>query len=175
MAPASDPKISWSDSFPLGLCAGDCDTDDECEGDLVCFEHEPNQAVPGCRGGEDNDSKTDYCIVSDTSNASNATDAPSIDVTAPEAVIDQVTDSGADSPVDRIVAKEGGSNALLISLLTVGLVGTALASTMVYKMRKSKRKQLHSTDLESGDDTSSKNLASKFSIFRKTTLSSQAV
>jgi predicted ThiF/HesA family dinucleotide-utilizing enzyme len=37
-------------SFPLGECSGDCDSDDECFGDLVCFERNGTEAVPGCAG-----------------------------------------------------------------------------------------------------------------------------
>lgn len=38
---------------------GDCDSDDDCEGNLVCFQTEKVKTVPGCKGvaGED----IDYC------------------------------------------------------------------------------------------------------------------
>lgn len=53
------PSISWGgDVRPLGICAGDCDTHDDCADGLACFVHEANMAVPGCSGGEDNDSLT---------------------------------------------------------------------------------------------------------------------
>ena len=53
-----------SEVFPLGLCQGDCDSDDECEGDLVCFQREAYQAVPGCSGGESEDKGLDFCVSS---------------------------------------------------------------------------------------------------------------
>ena len=48
--------------YPLGLCRGDCDNDQECLGNLVCYQRDSFQAVPGCLGGEGDSSKTDYCI-----------------------------------------------------------------------------------------------------------------
>ena len=56
------PKVSWSLTFPLGLCEGDCDTDEDCQDGLVCFQRNEFESVPGCIGGEENESKTDYCI-----------------------------------------------------------------------------------------------------------------
>ena len=53
---------SPSNVFPLGLCEGDCDDDDECAPGLVCFQRDPNEPVPGCSGGLDDSSRTDYCI-----------------------------------------------------------------------------------------------------------------
>mmetsp|Transcript_42186 Transcript_42186/g.88547 ORF Transcript_42186/g.88547 Transcript_42186/m.88547 type:complete len:348 (+) Transcript_42186:248-1291(+) len=53
--------------FPLGRCQGDCDHDNECSGDLICFTRgEKDEGncmgkVPGCAGqGETND---DYCTI----------------------------------------------------------------------------------------------------------------
>lgn len=49
--------------FPLQECQGDCDTDDDCDGDLVCFQRdEGGGAVPGCLGGENAVSRTDFCV-----------------------------------------------------------------------------------------------------------------
>jgi glucose/arabinose dehydrogenase len=39
-------------SFPLKRCQADCDNDNECEGDLVCFQRIANETVPGCFGYE---------------------------------------------------------------------------------------------------------------------------
>jgi hypothetical protein len=50
-----------ADAYPLGLCVGDCDTDDQCAEGLFCFLHVANTAVPGCIGGEEDNSRTDYC------------------------------------------------------------------------------------------------------------------
>lgn len=48
----------------LGHCAGDCDNDDECAGDLVCHQRDGTANVPGCGGygptyGVSN---YDYCV-----------------------------------------------------------------------------------------------------------------
>mmetsp|Transcript_12012 Transcript_12012/g.28728 ORF Transcript_12012/g.28728 Transcript_12012/m.28728 type:complete len:586 (+) Transcript_12012:138-1895(+) len=46
----------------LGRCEGECDIDDDCEGDLVCYQKNDCVYVPGCRGGEYDYSYTDYCV-----------------------------------------------------------------------------------------------------------------
>jgi hypothetical protein len=38
------------DVYPLPICSGDCDTAEDCEGDLVCFQRAMDEPVPGCRG-----------------------------------------------------------------------------------------------------------------------------
>jgi glycoprotein endo-alpha-1,2-mannosidase len=48
-------------AYPLGLCVGHCDNDDQCAEGLECFKRDPNTAVPGCIGGEKDNSRTDYC------------------------------------------------------------------------------------------------------------------
>lgn len=47
---------------PLSRCEGDCDSDDDCEGDLVCFQRSDCMYAPGCDGGIDDYSRTDYCV-----------------------------------------------------------------------------------------------------------------
>ena len=49
--------------MPLGLCEGDCDNNSECKTGLVCFNRTARQAVPGCIGGETDNTPTDYCIL----------------------------------------------------------------------------------------------------------------
>ena len=46
-------------SEQYGLCEGDCDSDDDCQGSLVCFQRDEYTPVPGCdgEGGYDKD----YC------------------------------------------------------------------------------------------------------------------
>lgn len=41
------------------MCQGDCDRDQECEGDLVCYERNGVMRVPGCLGQGAAD--RDYC------------------------------------------------------------------------------------------------------------------
>lgn len=48
--------------FPLGECEGDCDENLDCAGDLICYQRNANEAVPGCDGGQDESTGTDYCI-----------------------------------------------------------------------------------------------------------------
>jgi hypothetical protein len=59
------PSISYqgqrnNPSQPLDLCEGDCDSDADCVPGLICFQRNPGQPVPGCRGFDG--SRTDYCI-----------------------------------------------------------------------------------------------------------------
>lgn len=39
-----------SSRFPMAACQGDCDTDSDCIGDLVCFQRGGLEEVPGCMG-----------------------------------------------------------------------------------------------------------------------------
>ncbi|CAB9505694.1 expressed unknown protein [Seminavis robusta] len=63
--PPNLPELTTSgndgtfDVYPLTECSGDCDTDDDCEGDLVCFQRQMDEPVPGCSG--DGDMSIDYC------------------------------------------------------------------------------------------------------------------
>eukprot|EP00492_Amphilonche_elongata_P001940 TRINITY_DN2259_c0_g1_i1.p1 TRINITY_DN2259_c0_g1~~TRINITY_DN2259_c0_g1_i1.p1 ORF type:complete len:154 (+),score=24.49 TRINITY_DN2259_c0_g1_i1:158-619(+) len=45
----------------LGLCQGDCDNDDQCEGDLKCFQREEGTPIPGCSGSANG--AWDYCYI----------------------------------------------------------------------------------------------------------------
>jgi hypothetical protein len=50
---------SPSDKFPLGMCQGDCDNDDDCELESVCRQRSGYEVVPGCEGlGSEG---VDYC------------------------------------------------------------------------------------------------------------------
>jgi hypothetical protein len=57
-ATAADPEHL----YPLGRCQGDCDEDSHCMEGLKCYQREANTFVPGCRGGEQDGSGSDYCI-----------------------------------------------------------------------------------------------------------------
>ncbi len=47
----------------LGRCEGNCNSDEDCSGDLVCYERNGYQPVPGCMGGSDGVQHFNYCIV----------------------------------------------------------------------------------------------------------------
>jgi len=52
------PNIS---NLPLHLCQGDCDSDDDCVDDLICYTKAFNESsVPGCSGVSI--TRTDHCI-----------------------------------------------------------------------------------------------------------------
>ena len=48
-------------AFPLGMCRGDCDNDNECAGNLVCFQRDGNEPVPGCSMGSSSYIGIDFC------------------------------------------------------------------------------------------------------------------
>ena len=66
----------------LDLCQGDCDYDTDCKGSLICYKRTNFQSIPGCAGGELEESRTDFCIEdpnallfsSDNANNSNQND-----------------------------------------------------------------------------------------------------
>ncbi|CAJ1897025.1 unnamed protein product [Cylindrotheca closterium] len=60
--PVELPHLVISETFPLGLCEGDCDSNDDCDHDLVCYQRSGFQDVPGCSGGSLDGSRTDYCV-----------------------------------------------------------------------------------------------------------------
>lgn len=54
---------NWNNSgFPLNECEGDCDRNRDCKGNLICFQREGTELVPGCIGGESESPRTDYCV-----------------------------------------------------------------------------------------------------------------
>lgn len=53
---------SPSSAFPLKKCEGDCDSDDDCAGNLVCFQRSGSQSVPGCSGGSSYKESHDFCV-----------------------------------------------------------------------------------------------------------------
>jgi hypothetical protein len=70
-----------ADAFPLHRCQGDCDSDNDCEDGLICFQRNSNQAIPGCTGGEENPMMTDYCVLD--LRGDGYTDAPTSKQTTP--------------------------------------------------------------------------------------------
>ena len=51
--------IGKDPSSPLGLCEGDCDSNNHCAGSLTCFQRNSYEAVPGCKGN--GTPGRDYC------------------------------------------------------------------------------------------------------------------
>lgn len=50
-----------SDAFPLNMCEGDCDADEDCDGELLCFKRNGDEEIPGCTGSAV--SGEDYCFL----------------------------------------------------------------------------------------------------------------
>eukprot|EP00980_Cylindrotheca_fusiformis_P003621 scaffold814_cov100-Cylindrotheca_fusiformis.AAC.3 len=55
------PRLSWSLTFPLQQCQGDCDYDSDCQDNLICFQRNELIPIPSCLGNDW--SRTDYCIL----------------------------------------------------------------------------------------------------------------
>jgi len=47
---------------PLAMCEGDCDYDSDCKGDLICFQRDGDESVPGCDDSEYATTGYDYCV-----------------------------------------------------------------------------------------------------------------
>jgi hypothetical protein len=60
----STPLVCTLNISFLTLLSGDCDIDSDCAGSLVCYQRDRGdfQPVPGCDGGENDGSRTDYCV-----------------------------------------------------------------------------------------------------------------
>jgi hypothetical protein len=50
-----------SSSNPCPACHGDCDEDSDCIGDLVCFQRDSGEAVPGCIDAGGTQANHDFC------------------------------------------------------------------------------------------------------------------
>lgn len=66
--PVGPPKPvwnrGWEPGFLLDNCEGDCDEDSDCLPGLKCFSRETaGAAVPGCFGGDEDSTLTDYCYI----------------------------------------------------------------------------------------------------------------
>eukprot|EP00980_Cylindrotheca_fusiformis_P020187 scaffold7266_cov71-Cylindrotheca_fusiformis.AAC.3 len=57
--------LRFGTTFPLGHCEGDCDANQDCQDGMVCFQRNNNVMVPGCQGGHNDGTLTDYCIFKD--------------------------------------------------------------------------------------------------------------
>jgi len=68
LPPGSDDLIVVADDnvvpFSLQKCQGDCDSDGDCDYDLVCFQRDSGPDVPGCNGNADElgGGDEDYCV-----------------------------------------------------------------------------------------------------------------
>ena len=82
--------VAWSPSQPLNECQGDCDTDQDCAGDFVCFPATGASQVPGCKGNPWSFPFSDFCVLPQKEQAeiittqvptTNATQVPDVNAT----------------------------------------------------------------------------------------------
>ena len=76
--PISQPGVvnyvgECGSSYSCGLCEGDCDTDSDCEGSLVCYQRSGFEAVTGCsgEGGPRDVFGKDICALPEVQNVGN--------------------------------------------------------------------------------------------------------
>lgn len=102
--PTSQPGVvnyvgeCGSSTYLCGLCEGDCDSDSDCEGDLVCMQRESYEGVSGCTGeGGDRDMYgKDVCVSVTAPTPSAPTPTP------PTVVVDYVGNPCNDFFPDRL-------------------------------------------------------------------------
>ena len=85
------------DAFPLQLCEGDCGDDEDCETGLYCFQRFPNDPVPGCIGGDSDNSRTDYCTDGRDDNGNAISSPPTLPPT-PYPTITPTTEAPVSTP-----------------------------------------------------------------------------
>ena len=57
--------FGWSPDTPFSICQGDCDSDDQCENDLICFYNDgDDENIAGACSGTVQ-SGVDYCYSSE--------------------------------------------------------------------------------------------------------------
>ena len=94
--------------FPLQLCQGDCDFPTDCAPGLVCHQRDPYEDVPGCIGGEADETNTDYCVfdpygegysfpTDPPTSAPTITQLPTLNPLQPK----PLTDYGGDPPFEK--------------------------------------------------------------------------
>ena len=83
---------------PFGECKGDCDNDEDCAGDLVCYQRGRNEAVPGCSGGELIGSLFDYCIHPISTSSPTVSISPSISTAPTVSLVPSYSPSISESP-----------------------------------------------------------------------------
>ena len=74
VTPDNLPRHAVSRTAPvrrnmLSLCRGDCDSDSDCNGNLVCQQRDRGQSVQGC-SGKDLSTSRDYCVLPSSSSNS---------------------------------------------------------------------------------------------------------
>ena len=50
------------EKIPMEMCEGHCSIFGDCARGLICYQRDAFEAVPGCIGGEQDSTNTDYCI-----------------------------------------------------------------------------------------------------------------
>ncbi|CAB9509687.1 Desert hedgehog protein [Seminavis robusta] len=46
----------------IGNCKGDCNSDDDCNGHLICYQRDPGERVPTCCPGKNRENGKDFCV-----------------------------------------------------------------------------------------------------------------
>ena len=113
--------------YPLPLCGGECDTDTDCEGDLVCFQRNRGDPVPGC-SGNDFTSRGDYCIEPPMELPA-ATDSPTPVNSLPAETV-AATDPATEDPTETFVPSGTVNPSLVMAAELAPIVVTETFTTM---------------------------------------------
>jgi len=93
-------NFGW-DATNLGLCQGDCDSDSDCLGSLICFQNNAYDIPPGCIASSNsslNVTSYDYCYGSTTDAPTDApTAATTTTTTGTETPVSSTTTTAIDS------------------------------------------------------------------------------
>ena len=138
----ADNGVRSSGLKQLEICEGNCETDENCKGNLVCFQRSGTQQIPGCGGNPNLDSGFNYCVAFGASTAisSNtyrltveATDCPKVVITSLTggAVVSAAL-AGIPAPGDilRIGQKSGAASCGAIGDWTVAASTSATVYTI---------------------------------------------
>ena len=109
-------ETHWDNAFEL--CQGDCEFDEECAGQLVCYERqEGTTEIPGCLGDPDSigSGKEGYCTRASSISVTNDTDS----------VISQ---SAKDDDDDK---NDEGDNSI-VTIVLIALIALVLLGLLIY-------------------------------------------
>jgi len=122
----------WHPSTPLSKCQGDCDSDDDCSGDLSCFQSDA--VAPGCWGRRYD--LADYCY------------DPSSSAKAVAALLDEL----ANTPPASWMQLMSGKDMAILVLMAVNLVGIMAVYCLCVRSKRGGKAKYQVVALEGDTD-----------------------
>ena len=90
----------------------------QCDTGLVCYQREPGEEVPGCAGGEDADSHTDYCVNEAIAKRTYTSSSASMEFETIDASFTTNSDASSANGAFGMATLLGGVLALLLSFVS---------------------------------------------------------